>query len=132
MLDVYWTVATVTDDSCTATEESISTSIQSSSTGRTMQPEIEIVLWKKFDQRMVDSVQARTNAVGVYVESSNIYSMLILIVMRIHLLGGNTMHFIYHYYRNLLKSTFAFLVHLYQQKGYFQRLASWFQLEGAI
>ena len=62
-MDKMRTVATVTDDSCIVIEEGSSTS-----TGSTKQSETENVLWKKFDQRVVDSVQARTNTVGALVE----------------------------------------------------------------
>ena len=37
-------------------------------TGNTSQPGTENMLWKKFNQRVVDSVQARTTTVGTLVE----------------------------------------------------------------
>jgi len=57
---------------CSIIEESTSSAANSdghSSGSNTIQP--ENILWKKFDQRVVDSAQSRTNTVGALQQYSN-------------------------------------------------------------
>ena len=63
-MDKMKTVAAIADDNYIVIEESTSVDI----TGSTSRPRTENMLWKKFDQRVVDSVQARTTTVGTLVE----------------------------------------------------------------
>ena len=54
-------VAAIADDNCIVIEEGTSTS-------STKQPGTENMLWKKFDQRVVDLARVRTTTVGTLVE----------------------------------------------------------------
>ena len=63
-MDIIKTVAAIADDNYIVIEKSTSVDI----TGSTSRPRTENMLWKKFDQRVVDSVQARTTTVGTLVE----------------------------------------------------------------
>ena len=63
-MDEMKSIAAIADDNCIVIDEGTSVDI----TGSTSQPGTENMLWKKFDQRVVDSVQARTTTVGTLVE----------------------------------------------------------------
>ena len=113
-------VASAGNANCCVIEESTCSTANGnghSNGSNTVQP--ENILWKRFDQRVEDSTQCRTDTVGAlvekqqYLQHSNIDR---------HLFGGSRIALTCQCCRNLQRNTFAYLPHLFQQNGYFLRL----------